>query len=101
MEDRVKSLEDLVNKLVTEVNKLKSPKTEESTVSNTSSLDASVTELKARVAILEKATPAPQASVTQSTVYIPMGATSGLWSNADWLTVSEYQVSLDPSSYPG
>lgn len=101
LEDRVKALENLANKLVIEVNKLKSvnPKVS-STSSPASSLDASVTELKSRVSALEKATPVPQA-FSQSTVYIPMGATSGLWSNSDWLTISDYQISLDPGSYPG
>lgn len=100
LDDRVKSLEDLSVKLATQINNLKSPTPQSSSASNTKNIEAQITELKARVSALEKATPAPAAS-TQSVVYIPLGATSGLWgTNSDWLTASEYQISLDPSSYP-
>lgn len=101
LEDRIKALENLVNKLVIEVNKLKAPNSQTSTTdSQVSTLDAFVTELKARVSALEKATPAPQSFSTQSTIYIPLGS-GGSWGNQDWYTTNEYQISLDPANYPG
>ncbi len=104
LEDRVKSLEELATKLVTQVNDLKSKvgQTQSSNASNASSqdVDAPLTELKARVSALEKATPAP-ASSSQSTVYIPLGSGGGPWGDKDWYSTSEYEISLDPASYPG
>lgn len=98
VEDRVKALENLTNKLVIEVNKLKTPTLQVSTDSQTSSLDASVTELKARVSALEKATPAP-VSVQQSAIYIPLATNGGPWADKDWYTTT-YEVSLDSANYP-
>lgn len=102
-EDRVKELEDTVTELVAQVNKLKSANSQ---TENSSSLDlrlkdveANSTELKARVSALEKATPAP-ASGGKSTVYIPLGA-GGSWSDLDWNSLAEYEISLNPDSYPG
>lgn len=64
-------------------------------------LEAQVTELKARVSALEKATPAPaSANSSQSTLYIPLGSGGGPWGNTDWYSTSEYEISLDPGSYP-
>ena len=99
LEDRVKSLEDTLNKVVTKLNGLKLTDSLDST-SIDSSLDGAVTELKARVSALEKATPAPVTSTSKSTVYIPLGSGGGPWANTDWYS-TEYEVSLDPSSYPG
>lgn len=97
VEDRVKALEDLVTKLVGQVNALKSPKSD----SSTASLDASITELKIRVAALEKATPTTTISTSgKSTVYIPLGS-SGQVSDTNWVTLSTFQINLDPSQYPG
>lgn len=65
------------------------------------SLDAQVTELKARVSALEQATPAPvSASSTSSTMYIPLGSGGGPWTDTDWNSLTEYEISLDPSNYP-
>lgn len=99
LEDRVKTLESVVTKLVTQVNNLKSP-VPTSTPASSSNLDAAVTELKARVSALEKAAPAPQVSSANSIMYIPLGS-GGSWTDTDWRTLSEYEVSLDPANFPG
>lgn len=61
-------------------------------------LEASLTELKARVSALEKATPV--SSSTQASVYIPLGSGGGPWADKEWYS-TEYEVSLDPANYPG
>lgn len=106
LEDRVKSLEDLAAKLVAEVNKLKAGGTPQasafpSTPQDLNTLQSAVTELKARVSALEKATPAPVSNSSQSTVYIPLGAGGGPWTDLDWNSLAEYEASLNPSNYPG
>ncbi len=98
IEDRVKVLEDLIAKLVTQVNALKSQSSAAQTAP-LASTQASITELKARVAILEKATPAPSTS-TSVTAYIPLGS-SGVYTNTDWVSLPEYEISLDPANFPG
>lgn len=103
LEDRIKSLEDLVTKLVTQVNSLTSVQSPlPSSDPELNSLNASVTELKARVSALENSTPAPAAaaSSSQSTIYIPLGSGGGPWGAADWISLNEYQISLDPANYP-
>lgn len=98
IEDRVSELEDVVIKLVTQVNGLKSSSSPDSRISN---VESAVTELKARVSALEKATPAlAVATSSQSTVYIPVGS-GGVWTNTDWNTLPEYEVSLNPDNFPG
>lgn len=102
-EDRVKVLEEVITKLVGQVNALKTPiKTESnsSLESKITSLESTVTDLKARISALEKATPAPANSTSKSTVYIPLGS-GGKWGDKDWYTTSEYEVSLNPANYPG
>ncbi len=105
LEDRIKALEDLTVKLTAQLNSLKSQPslTTNSTSSDSriSDLESSGTELKARVSALEKVTPGAAASSSQSTIYIPMGSGTGPWTNTDWFTLGEYEISLDPSSYPG
>ena len=61
-------------------------------------LEAQVTELKSRVSALEKATPAPQ-TASQSVIYIPLGA-GGVWTNTDWQSLPEYEISLNPDNFP-
>lgn len=102
LEDRVKSLEDLAAKLVSEINNLKAAgvsKTQTSSSKDTSALESAVTELKMRVSTLEKATPAASSNFSQSTIYIPLGA-GGSWSDLDWNSLPEYEISLDPGNYP-
>lgn len=104
LDDRVKSLESTLGKLVSQVNNLKSspPPNGSSNISDSrlNELEAEVTELKMRVATLEQATPAP-VSVSKSAVYIPLGSAAGPWVNIDWSTVDEYTASLNPNDYPG
>ncbi len=99
LEDRVKSLEDLVSKLVTQVNALK-PQSSSSTDPKTAVLEASLTELTVRVAVLEKA-----GSTTTLTgkypLYIPMGGAGGPWDNNDWVTQDDFVASVNPDNYPG
>lgn len=99
VEDRISELEEVVTKLVTQVNNLKSPSPQSSS-SSSSDVESAVTELKARVSALERATPVPVSS-TQSVVYIPLGSGGGPWGDRDWYSTSEYEISLDPANYPG
>lgn len=106
-DDRVKALEDALAKVVTQVNNLV---TQSSKNTSTASLDkrlgtveSSVTELKARVSALEKASPTPAAAGSSSKypLYIPMGADGGPWNDQSWHTLPEYQVLINPDNYPG
>lgn len=102
LEERVESLEDLIIKLTTEVNRLKanpSPSPASIVTSPSTGADAAITELKARVSALEKAT--PSTSVSKAPLYIPMGASGGPWLYADWTSLNEYQVSINPDNYTG
>lgn len=108
IDDRVKALEDILTKLIPQVNNLKS---QSNTTQNSSAQDSriaavegAVTELKARVSALEKASPAPgttSTSSSQSTIYIPLGSGGGPWGNRDWYSMPEYEINLDPANYPG
>lgn len=66
-------------------------------------LEAANLELKSRVAVLEKATaPTSQAaSSSKAPLYIPIGASGGPWLYADWTSLNEYQVSVNPNDYSG
>lgn len=99
LEDRLKAVEETINKLVAEVNKLKSPKPSASADSQFSSLDAAVTELKVKVSALEKGGTATQTS-SRAPLYIPFGS-GGSSSDSSWASVANYQVSLDPQDYSG
>ena len=104
VEDRVKTLEDLVTKLVAQVNSLKSqiPQTNTSSLdSRLSALEAANTDLKARISALEKTTPAQTAASLKAPLYIPLGASGGPWLYADWTSLNEYQVSINPDDYSG
>lgn len=105
-EDRVQSLEDTLTKLVPQVNTLKAAGSSQSTTSSDSKIaeiEAAITDLKVRVAALEKATPAPAAaSGSKAPLYIPLGNTGGSsWQDQDWHTLTEYQASINPDSYSG
>ncbi len=105
IEDRVKALEDLTVKLVEQINSLKSASKDGKSGSPDDAklnlLDASVTELKMRVSALEKATPQPVSSTSKSsTVYIPLGS-GGTSDDANWYSLSGYEISMDPGEYSG
>lgn len=105
LEDRVKTLEETLIKLVAQVNTLKSSKESTQTTSGDSelsTLEGSITELKARVSSLEKTNTqsTTTTSTSKSVVYIPLGS-GGKWGDKDWYTASEYEVSLNPDNYPG
>lgn len=104
LEDRVKSLEDTLTKLVPQINNLKPGTTQ---IASSGSLDSrltaaesAITDLKARVSALEKATPAPVASSSKTTIYLPLGS-GGTVASTDWTTLNTFQINLDPSQYPG
>lgn len=98
--DKIASLEQSVKNLAGEIDKLKSAKETGGSDTRITNAESSITELKARVSSLEKATPAPAAPTGQSAVYIPLGSGGGPWANTDWYTTGEYEVSLDPGNYP-
>lgn len=103
-EDRVNSLEETLLKLVTQVNNLNSSSSKQQTSTSLDTrlgaAEAAVTELKARVSSLEKATPVSVSSSSKSTVYIPLGS-GGQLNDQSWTTLSTFQISLDPAQYPG
>lgn len=106
LEDRVKALEDTNSKLVTQVNAVKTSVSQ--TPSNSSldsrltTVEAVITELKARVSSLEKASPSPVAAASNKyPLYIPLGADGGPWTDQTWNTLTEYQAAINPGDYPG
>lgn len=104
IEDRVKILEEIATKLVEQINSLKSSSKSESNTSldsKLSNLEIQITELKSRVSALERISPAPVATSSKSSVYIPLGSGGGPWTNTDWYATYEYEISLDPANYPG
>ena len=102
VEDRVKSLEDSVTKLINQVNSLKSSGSS-TTNSDTRlfSVEGGITELKARVSSLEKTSPAPTAAGSKAPLYIPLGAAGGPWGSQDWNTINDYEASINSDSYSG
>ena len=103
LEDRVKSLEDIITKLVPQVNNLKplsSPTASSSLDSRLKDVESTAIELKARVSALEKATPAPAAASSKVTIYIPLGS-GGSTASVDWASLNAFQINLDPAQYPG
>ena len=100
LEDRVKSLETSFANLINQFNSLKSNQATSAFDSRLKDVEGAVTELKLRVSTLEKSTPA-QVSSAQSAVYIPLGSGGGPWGNQGWYSLAEYQISLNPSNYPG
>lgn len=105
LEDRVKSIEDVVAKLVPQVNNLKSSVAKTSPSNSSESrladLESAVAELKDRVSVLEKATPAPATVGSKYPLYITMGAGGGPWNSLDWVTTTEYQVPINSGDYSG
>lgn len=105
VEERVKSLEDTLNKVVPQVNSLKSQSAQTgvpaSLDSRLGSLESAVTELKARVSALEKATPATAVSTSQKVpLYIPLGSGAQI-ADTNWTNLNSFQITLDPASYAG
>lgn len=105
LEDRVKSLEDAVTKLVTQFNNFKlSGQTDVPNLSSRlSNAEAAVTDLKARVSALEKAGPTTTTTTSSNKypLYIPLGAGGGPWGSQDWATLTEYQATINSDNYPG
>ncbi len=102
VEDRVKSLEDSVAKLINQVNSFKSSGS--STTSSDTRLfsaEGGITELKARVSSLEKTSPAPATAGSKAPLYIPLGAASGPWGSQDWNTINDYEALINSDSYSG
>lgn len=103
LEDRVKALEEVVTKLATQLNSLKSQTSPAPSFSDSrlSDLEASATELKARVSALEKTTTAPAVSTSKYPLYIPLGFGGGPWADQGWRTLNEYQATVNADSYQG
>lgn len=102
VEDRVKSLEDSVTKLINQVNSLKSfGSSTTSSDTRLSGVEGGITELKARVSSLEKTSPAPATAGSKAPLYIPLGAAGGPWGSQDWNTINDYEVSINSDSYSG
>lgn len=103
LDDRVKSLEDIINKLVPQVNSLKQPVGSQVPAvldSRVSTLEAAVVDLKARVSALEKNTTVQTASTKLATSYIPLGSGGG-GGDKGWYSLSSYGATIDPAEYPG
>ncbi len=64
-------------------------------------LESTVTELKARISALEQTSPVPVAAASKYPLYIPLGSSGGPWLYADWTSLNEYQVSINPDNYAG
>lgn len=97
-EDKVKNMEDTLTKLVNQVNNLKSS-SQTGGSADYASVQAAIAELKTRVSALEQANPV-SATTNKAPLYIPLGATSGPWVNADWSTINDYVASINPDNYP-
>lgn len=99
IEDRSSSLENTVKNLV-------SPSPQSKTLTSSDSrfkdIDAAIADLKSRLSVLEKATPAaPLTSTSRYPLYIPLGSGGGPWGNTDWHKLDEYTVILNSEDYVG
>lgn len=106
LEDRVKALEDINSKLITQINALKTANSQAPSVSPLDSrlisVEGATTDLKMRVSALEKASPvsATTTSGSKPTIYIPLGS-GGTVASVDWTSLNSFQINLDPAQYPG
>lgn len=100
LEARVKVLEEALIEIVKRVNGLNNEDSADISIeSRLNSIEASITDLKVQVSSLGQTTTTPATS-TKPTIYIPLGA-GGSWGDKDWYSTAEYEISLDPSNYPG
>lgn len=109
--NRIANLEDSVSLLVNELKDIRtsiataSPEIQNSVSSDykIKTLEISVLDLKARVSVLEKPiiTSTPATTTSKSPSYIPLGASGGPWLYADWMSLNEYQISVNPNDYSG
>lgn len=67
--------------------------------SKVTELEVAITDLKARISILEKPTEQIVSS-SKSTTYIPLGA-GGSWDYSTFTTLTDYQINLDPANFSG
>lgn len=106
--NRIENLESSVSLLVGELSGLKSSIATASTETQTSTsldfrlktLEAFALDLKARVSALEKPIPTSTPTTSKPPLFIPLG-TGGQSGDQTWISISTYQVSLDPSEYSG
>ena len=104
LEDRVKSLEDIVDKFgLTASPKASVTANDASLNSRVMVLEAAVTDLKARVAVLEKGTTitGQTATSSKSPLYIPLGSGGGPWGDRGWYSLPEYQIAINSDDYSG
>lgn len=97
--ERLKVLEKAVTEVIKKVN-AGSSQEDSSLDVRVGALEASVTDLKVQIANLPTAQSAPAASSSKSTIYIPLGS-GGSVASVDWTPLNTFQISLDPSQYPG
>ena len=79
-----------------------------SALSNLSAVEARVKSLEAAVTALQTQLNQQNQTTTQTTttavkrtpVYIPLGS-GGQWNDQNWLSLSSYEVSVDPAEYEG
>lgn len=102
LEDRVKILEDSIKAVVNKINNQSTP--DSGLDSRLKIVEASITELKARVSSLENGstgqTTTSTSTSSKSTIYIPLGS-GGQTSSQSYASLSTFQITLDPSQYPG
>ncbi len=99
LEDRMQVVEKALTEVIKKVNTI-SNQTDSSLNTRVSALEASVTDLKVQIASLPASSSAPAASSAKSTIYIPLGS-GGTVQSVDWTPLNTFQISLDPSQYPG
>lgn len=104
IDDKVKTLQDTLTKLVEEVNKLKSSTITQNLDLRLKAVESSIVDLKVRVSSLEK-NPATQSTTTQTSStnppsYIPLSS-GGSTNSQNWVTIDTYTISLNSSDYSG
>lgn len=99
LEERVQVVEKALTEVIKKVNAA-SGQTDSSLNARVSAVEASITDLKVQIANLPTASSAPSASSSKSTIYIPLGS-GGSVASVDWTPLNTFQITLDPSQYPG
>lgn len=95
------SLEDTITNVVNKLNASPKPQIDSGLDSRLKTVEAGITELKARVSSLEKGTTTTtQTSSSKVPLYIPLGSGGSTASQA-YVSMSTYQVTLNPADYTG
>lgn len=98
VEDKIKIIQTQLDSLNKQLSSLKP---EASSSPRIDALEASVTEIKARLSLLEKGTTSSSTTASNKyPLYIPLGV-GGSVTSSDWQTIDNYNITIDPASYPG